>query len=322
MTELITYDSFTGIPAELKTTFDAALDYLRAQLAPATLRAYQSDFAIFCDWCDQHQLDRVPATPQTLILFLASQAAAGVAAVTLERRMAAIRYLHQLKNIPSPTEHAQVRATLTGIRRTHGTQAKYQKEPILDHQILAMIQLAPESLIGIRDRAILTLGFAGAFRRSELAALTIDDLKFDRHGHLICTLRKSKTDQFGKGFEKPILNGTKLKPVDYLKQWLLEAGIEEGPVFRRMDWAGAATEKPLSGQWIGRVVKQYAGLIGLEVADFGAHSLRSGFITSAGERDVQLYKIMEVTGQKDPRTVLRYLRRANLFKDHAGSDFL
>ncbi|QBC45972.1 DNA recombinase (plasmid) [Iodobacter fluviatilis] len=78
----------------------------------------------------------------------------------------------------------------------------------------------------------------------------------------------------------------------------------------------------MSGQWIGRVVKKYAGLIGLEVKDFGAHSLRSGFITSAGERDVQLYKIMEVTGQKDPRTVLRYLRRANLFKNHAGDSFL
>ncbi|WP_262488491.1 hypothetical protein [Iodobacter fluviatilis] len=85
---------------------------------------------------------------------------------------------------------------------------------------------------------------------------------------------------------------------------------------------GGATEQALSGQWIGRVVKKYAGLIGLEVKDFGAHSLRSGFITSAGERDVQLYKIMEVTGQKDPRTVLRYLRRANLFKNHAGDSFL
>jgi site-specific recombinase XerD len=322
MTHVISTSSFAGVPAELQKTFDTAIDYLRAQIAPATLRAYQSDFRIFCAWCDQHQLEHVPATPQTLILFLASQASAGVATVTLERRMASIRYIHTLQGLASPTEHAQVKAALNGIRRTHGTQAQHQKEPVSDLQILEMLRCTPDNLLGKRDRAILALGFAGAFRRSELAELCVADLKFDRHGHLTCRLRKSKMDQFGKGFEKPILNGQQLKAVDLLKHWLAEAGIDSGPVFRRIDWGGAATEQALSGQWMGRVVKRYAGLIGLDVTEFGAHSLRSGFITAAGERDVQLYKIMEVTGQKDPRTVIRYLRRANLFKDHAGGGFL
>jgi site-specific recombinase XerD len=322
MSDLVISLGFSGVPAELQANFDAALAYLRAQVSPATLRAYQSDFKIFCNWCDLHGLSRVPATPESLILFLANQAQGGISAVTLERRMASIRYIHQLKNIPSPTDHVHVRATLAGIKRTHGSQARQQKEPLLDHQLLEMLTLTPNTLAGTRDRAILALGFAGAFRRSELASLQFADLKFDRLGHLICNIQRSKTDQSGKGFEKPIYNGSQFQAVVRLKTWLNEAGITEGPVFRRIDWAGGATEQALSGQWIGRVVKKYAGLIGLDIKDFGAHSLRSGFITSAGERDVQLYKIMEVTGQKDPRTVLRYLRRANLFKNHAGDGFL
>ncbi|WP_051279402.1 tyrosine-type recombinase/integrase [Chitinilyticum aquatile] len=322
MTTLTPQPSFSGVPAELQKSFEAAIGYLRAQLAPATLRAYQSDFRIFCDWCERFKLATTPATPETLALFLSDQADSGVAAVTLERRLASIRYVHQMKELPSPTDHPLVRGTLTGIRRIHGTLPRNQKEPILDHQVFRMLQLTPDTLLGLRDRAIIALGFAGAFRRSELAALDVSDLKFDQAGNLVCLIRRGKTDQGGSGFEKPILNGRRLQPVTHLKAWLSTAGIDEGAVFRRVDWAGAATEQRLSAQWMARVVKNYANQIGLGFTEFGAHSLRSGFITSAGERDVQLYKIMEVTGQKDPRTVLRYLRRANLFKDHAGEDFL
>ncbi len=111
------------------------------------------------------------------------------------------------------------------------------------------------------------------------------------------------------GFEKPIYNGKKLQPVTHLRMWLDQAGIEEGYVFRRLDWAGAAIEKGLTGHWIARIVQHYATLIGIYRQSIGAHSLRSGFITSAGERHAPLYKIMEVTGRKTLQAVLRYLRR-------------
>jgi integrase len=314
--------TYLGVPIALQETLDAAIEYLRAQKAPATLRAYQSDFTVFRQWCERYGLSTEPATPETIVLFLTDQARAGLSVLTLERRLAAIRYAHRLKDLPSPTDDAKVRGGLAGIRRTHGSTPRRTKEPVLDDQLLTMLSQCPPTLIGVRDRAILALGFAGAFRRSELAALTVENLHFHRDGHVICTIARSKTDQAGVGFEKPIYNGKRLQPVTHLQAWLSQSGITEGRVFRRIDWGGAALEAGLSGYWIARIVQRYAAAAGIDPTLIGAHSLRSGFITSAGERNAPLYKIMEITGQKEPRTVLRYLRRPNLFRDHVGEGFL
>ena len=135
-------------------------------------------------------------------------------------------------------------------------------------------------------------------------------------------MRRSKTDPDGEGFIKPILDGERLQPVTHLRAWLKDSVITEGPLFRPIDWADGAIEQRLSRQCIWRVVKKYAEQIGLDPAIIGVHSLRAGFITSAGELNVELSRIMEVTGQTDPRTPLKYLRRANLFKGYAGSGFL
>jgi integrase len=315
-------DSYPILPIELQDTIEAAREYFYAQKSPATLKAYQSAFKQFCKWCQRYQLSAEPATPETVVLFLTDQARAGLAVSTLKKQLSAIHYVHRLKGLPSPANHEKVRGQLAGIGRTHGSQPRLKKDPILDHQVVAMLRMCPPTLIGKRDRAILALGFAGAFRRSELAALKVEDLTFQKNSHLICMITRSKTDQAGRGFEKPIYNGQKLQPVHHLRAWLEQAGIEEGYVFRRIDWGGAALEEGLTGHWIARIVQHYAALIGMDRKSIGAHSLRSGFITSAGERNAPLYKIMEVTGQKDSQTVLRYLRRPNLFREHVGADFL
>lgn len=326
MTELPSSLSYRGIPAELlarlQPAAEAAQEYLRAHLAPASLRAYREGFAQFHAWCLQHQLAHVPAEPDSVCLYLSARAQAGIHVSTLTKQLAAIRFAHELTDLPSPTNHPLVKKTMAGIRRVHGSRPRQQKDPLLDQQLLQMLSACPPTLQGARDRAIMALGFAGAFRRGELAALDVSDLTFHADGHLSCLLRRSKTDQTGKGLIKPILNGQRLRPVYHLHSWLEQAGITEGPVFRRIDWADGATEQRLSGQWIARIVQKYADKLGIDPKSIGAHSLRAGFITSAGEHDVELYKIMEVTGQVDPRTPLKYLRRANLFKGHAGSGFL
>ena len=318
--------TYRGIPDQLRAglheTAQAAQDYLRAHLSAETLRAYRTGFEQFHVWCQQHQLAHVPADPDSVRLFISARAQAGKHVSTLTKQLAAIRFAHELQDLPSPTDHPLVKKTMAGIRRIHGSRPRQQKAPLLDQHLLQMLALCPPTLQGKRDRAILALGFAGAFRRGELAALDVSDLTFHTDGHLSCLLRRSKTDQAGQGFIKPILNGERLQPVKHLRTWLKEAGITEGPLFRRIDWADGATEQRLSGQWIWRVVKKYAQQIGLDPATIGAHSLRAGFITSAGEHNVELSRIMEVTGQTDPRTPLKYLRRANLFKGHAGSGFL
>jgi site-specific recombinase XerD len=307
---------------QIQKTFGVAQAYLRAQLAPATLRAYTAACAHFAQWCAARGLMSLPGTPETIALYISDLAQSGKRASTLTKVLAAIRFSHKTQNLASPTEHPVVTGIMGGIRRVHGSEPVSQKLPLQASHILQMLLACPKTLVGQRDRAILALGFAGAFRRSELAALNVDDLTFHSDGHLSCRIRRSKTDKAGKGAVKAILNGQKLMPVNQVSSWLDAAGIREGAVFRRMDWAGGATECRLSGKWIGRVVQRYAHAAGIDARLVGAHSLRSGFITTAAEHQVPLYRIMEVTLQTSAETTLKYMRRANLFRDHAGTDFL
>jgi integrase len=184
-----------------------------------------------------------------------------------------------------------------------------------------MIACCPDTLRGFRDRALLLLGFAGAFRRSELAALTVADLEPNEAG-LRVTVRRSKTDQEGKGQTVAILAGTRLKPVDAVSRWLEAAGISEGPLFRAIDRHGNVLPEPLSTRSIAEIVKKYARRIGLDADQFSAHSLRAGFITSAAKSGAGLFKIMDVSRHRSVETVRGYVRDAEMFKDHAGQDFL
>jgi integrase len=190
------------------------------------------------------------------------------------------------------------------------------------HGIMAdMIAHCPDTLRGRRDRALLLLGFAGAFRRSELAMLTIADLLEEETG-LRVTVRHSKTDQEGKGQVVAILRGTRLKPVDAVMTWLDAARITEGPLFRAVDRHGNVLRVPLSTRSIAGIVKKYARRIGLDSDQFSAHSLRAGFITSAAKTGAGIFKIMDVSRHRSVETVRGYVRDAELFKDHAGQAFL
>jgi integrase len=185
-----------------------------------------------------------------------------------------------------------------------------------------MLSHCPSTLAGKRDRAILALGFSGAFRRSELVGLNVEDLADDPDG-LRVTIRRSKTDQEGRGQEVAIPHGRHLRPVRAVKEWLAAAGLTSGPLFRPVSRSGTVRgEARLTDRSVADLVKRYAGRIGLAVDDFGAHSLRAGFVTTAADRDVELTRIMDVTRHKDVRTVTGYVRRANLFKGHAGASFL
>jgi integrase len=182
-------------------------------------------------------LNSCPAAPEAICAFIADGARNGTKVATITRRIAAIRYVHALKGIdPLPTNFEAVRATMKGIRRTRGA-APTRKAPATHGIIADMIAYCPDTLRGARDRALLLLGFAGAFRRSELAALTFADLEPSEAG-LRVTVRRSKTDQEGKGQVIAILVGTRLKPVDAVMAWLDAAAITEGPLFRAIDRHG------------------------------------------------------------------------------------
>lgn len=299
----------------------SAGDFAAAEKSDATHRAYRSDFAVFSDWCRSNaDVPPLNATPETVAEFLAGQALAGVKVSTLARRLVAISYAYRLAGLPSPAAHEAVRAVLRGIRRTVGTAPK-QKAPATAGRIDAMLAAIPaDTLRDKRDRALLLLGFAGAFRRSELVALEVSDLAFEPDGMRVL-IRRSKADQEGKGQEVAIPRGTKLRPVAAVQDWLKAAGITGGPLFRRVDRHG----KPrgaLTAQSVALVVKRYADAAGLDPSEFAGHSLRAGFLTSAAEAGADALRMMEVSRHRRVETLAGYVRRGSLFRDHAGKTFL
>jgi site-specific recombinase XerD len=179
-----------------------------------------------------------------------------------------------------------------------------------------------EDLHGLRDRALLLLGFAGALRRSELVALDVADLEETAEG-LLVHIGRSKTDQEGAGDFVSIPYGSKLLPVRALKDWIAAAGIIEGPLFRPIRKGGKAVEADrLSARAVAEIVKAYAHAVGLDAGAFSGHSLRSGFVTTALSHGADMLKVMDVTRHRQVNTLKAYDRRAKAFKQHAGDAFL
>jgi len=314
-----------GLPAETAALVQA---YQRASKASATIRAYMSDVRVFEAWCRRYGFRSMPAAPETVAAFIVSEAEEGRAASTLGRRMAAIRYGHKLAKAPDPTDDEGVHAAMKGARRKLKV-APRQKAAATADILAALLMRTPDTLTGKRDRALLGLGFAGAFRRSELVALDVADLIEDPAG-LRVRIRKGKTDQEGRGAEIAIPAGRFIRPVALVREWLDAAGIVEGPVFRPVSRSGnvrspdpGTGEVPrLTTQAVADIMKRYCAAAGLDASTFGAHSLRAGYITTAAERGADLTRIMDQSRHRDPRTVVGYIRRANAFKDHSGSGFL
>ena len=290
--------------------------YLRQALAPNTVAAYQADIRHFRDWGG-----RIPATPQMVARYMAAHADR-VKPGTLRRRMAAIAAAHTLLHRPSPTRSELVQATFRGIRRVHGT-AQRQAKPLSLETLrkLARPRKDLEPMRDLRDRVLLVVGFAGGFRRSELARLTPLDLSFTPQGVEV-VLRRSKTDQHGKGRVVALPVGPRpMCPVMLLKEWLTVLKREDptgpaNPLFRSVDRYGQLG-KSLRGAAVGTILRQRLNLCGLERAGFSAHSLRSGLVTAAAEAGVPTWQIQRQTGHRSESTVHRYIRGLSLFDQNA-----
>ena len=207
-----------------------ALQFARAEKSPSTRRAYRSDFDAFRKWCGVRKLNALPASPATFATFLASEAKRGVKASTIARRVAGVSYAHLTAGHVPPGQSEIVKATVRGIRRTIGA-APNRKEPLTAELVRAMVKSAPNNLTGLRDRAVLLLGFAGAMRRSELVGLNVNDLKDTKAG-LRLYIRTSKTDQERLGQIVAIAPGKIVCPVKALRAWMAAAKITSGPIFR------------------------------------------------------------------------------------------
>ncbi|HTU54756.1 MAG TPA: site-specific integrase [Acetobacteraceae bacterium] len=299
---------------------ERALGYAENEKAEATRKAYRADAEIWGAWCRDRGLSPLPASPEALGAFLAAEADAGRSASTITRRLAAIGYAHKLAGLESPTSHEAVRAVLRGIRRTIGTTPD-QKAPAEAALVRRMIEACPDNLIGLRDQAILAIGFAGALRRSEIAALGCSDIR-EIDGGIELIIRHSKGDQESAGQTIAIPFGTKIQPVAALRAWLAAAGISEGPLFRSIRKGGAVQAEALSTNAIAEIIKEAAERAGLPPDQFSGHSLRAGFLTSAAKSGASIFKMMEVSRHRRIETLQGYVRDAERLRDHAGGSFL
>ena len=294
--------------------------YQRASRSRGTLRVYAGDWRRFVAWCEKAGVPPLPAPPAAVVAFLASQADGGIKAATITRRAAAIGYMHEIEHLASPPADPAVKAVLGGIRRTLGTRPE-QKAPTTARRLRDMLAHCNDTKRGKRDRALLALGFAGAFRRSELVALTVEDITETAHG-LRVLIRHSKTDQDGKGDEIAILRGAKLRAVEALRDWMAMAQITSGLIFRRVNKSDRVMDAALEAESVADIVKRYAVLAGFDPAAYAGHSLRAGFLTSAAEAGADVFRMMDVSRHKRVETVRGYIRRADAFKNHAGAGFL
>jgi integrase len=286
-------------------------DYVAAATADNTRRAYQVDLRMFLAWGGS-----LPSSPEAVAAYLVAHAAV-LSPVTLSRRLVAIGRAHTTLGHPNPCRTEIVRTTLRGIWRVYGRPQR-QVQPAIREDVLAMLPHMI-GMRGIRDRALILIGFAGAFRRSELVSLEHDDVAFVKEG-LTLMLRRSKTDQLGEGRKIAIpFARSHACPVKALTNWLDHAEIQSGPLFRSVSKGGDIGTVALSAQSVAAIVKQYARKAGLNAENYSGHSLRAGLITSAAKAGVSSWKIRQQTGHKSDAMLHRYIRDADLFEGNAGS---
>lgn len=298
---------------------EAAHEYAKHSKTTNTRRGYSSDWNIFCSFCETHGLTPLPAAPEVVALFLTSEAKKGRKSSTLQRRISSISQAHQVAGLESPTKTMAVDSVWAGIRKKHGT-AQQGVMPALIDDIRAMVDTLPDSLLGIRDRALLLVGFASAVRRSELVSFDVPDVEETRDG-LVLTLRKSKTDQEGEGRKIGIPYGSYADtcPVRAYREWIEASRIVSGPIFRSVDRHGNLKSKRLSDKTVALVVKRCAEAANLDPKKYAGHSLRSGLATAAAIAGKSERAIMEQTGHKSVNMVRRYIRDGNLFRENAAA---
>ncbi len=301
--------------------------YARQAFARNTRRAYGADLAHFREWCVSQGRPWLPAAPATLGDYLAAHAGT-LRVSTLRRRVAAIGRAHALAGQDlSPAARALARTVLAGIAAAHGS-AKRQAAALTTAEVRAMVLACDGTMQGIRDRALLLLGYAGALRRSELVGIRAGHLRRTVEGVEIL-IPRSKGDQAGEGERVGIPRGRRPEtcPVRALERWLevAPAGPHE-PVFRKVTVVRGrgvtlrevAETRPLNPASVRLILARRAaaaGLVGTSDEPISPHGLRAGFVTEAYKAGVADEAIMAHTRHRDLRTMRRYVRRARLVGD-------
>ncbi len=312
----------------------AEAGYVEAARAANTLRGYRSDWREFTAWCAEHGgLDPLPAAPPTVTGYLTALAERGAKVGTMSRRLSAIKFAHQLRDLPDPTRNARVVAVWEGVRRTHGAPPE-QAAPLMPPELFDVLAACPSTriwrtrgrepepdLAGARDGALLLVGFVGALRRSELAALTVDRVAEHPNG-LVLTLPRSKTNQTGEHVELVVLpraGNPGRCPVVALARWRELAGVVDGPLFRPVGKSNTAGTGRLHPESVNVLVQQAVARAGIDPTRYSAHSLRAGFVTYAHLRGASDRAIAHQTRHRSLATLGNYVRVQQAWTDNAAT---
>lgn len=306
------------VPA--RTGRDALLDDSAKRGARAerenTRRAYRRGWEHFLEFCEAEDLRPLPADPKTAQAFVEWLAQEGYALPTIDIRLAAIKNWHEKAEEPSPTEYRRVRKARENVRKTEESDREpNRKEPVLMEHLRQMTFDTSE-LSELRDRAVLFVGFAGGFRRSELVGLHVRDVT-EADGGAVYRIRKSKTTDKPETLQVPdAVPGLEPTPNDALREWLTAAGIESGPLFRMVDRWGNVRGGALSGQSVYETVRERMEAIGEDPSDYGAHSLRAGFATQAYMDGIGEHEAAAQTRHTSLETLREYQRVNVVMEDH------
>jgi site-specific recombinase XerD len=319
-----------ALSTELAAVVAAAGGFLLAARSENTIRAQNSDWRMFDAWCARVDRDSMPAAPETVGLYL-SALAKGLAdpddprprkASTVARHLATISVRHRRAGFPSPKKFEIVTKTMDGINRSLGRNPAH-KDPAESHHLRAMVMSLPDTLLGLRNRVLLLVGFSGAFRRSELVGICFEHVEWVDQG-IVVFLPRSKTDQTAKGRHVRIPRGVGVTcPVAALRAWceeMKDAGITTGPVLRSVR-AGHAYE-PLTDQTVARVVKGTVAALGMDPRNFAGHSLRSGHVTSAAKAGHMLKGIQDKTGHKSLDMLAQYIHLVGSWEEDSSNGLL
>jgi integrase len=290
------------------TDWRAALARLEGAFADSTLRAYRADMAVFENWCSEEQRLTLPAEPETIAAFIAQQATRSSAA-TLKRRLAAICKVHRLFRMENPVSDEEV--VIAMRRALRAKRARPQQALGLTRVLLEqLIAACPDTLAGLRDRAMIALGYDTLCRRSELVGLRVEDLRPSSEDSARILIRRSKNDPYGEGR----LGYISPETLKLVRAWLKAAGIDSGHIFRavRADCAGSRALHPYSVNRILKLAAQAAGLPAQTIENLSGHSMRVGAAQDLIVSGLGLLPIMQAGGWKTIDVVGRYVENANL----------
>ncbi|KMO39298.1 hypothetical protein VQ02_10175 [Methylobacterium variabile] len=319
------------IPTALQPFAEQARDYAKLARASNTRRAYASDMRAFEEWCAARGLLALPAAPAAVLSYLIDHVTT-LKVSTLQRRLAAIREAHAAIGHRLDTSSPAFRDAWTGIRRAHAAPAA-KKRPLMTPDLRKVLALLPNTLTGLRDRALILVGFGAALRRSELAGIELaacaGNWLEERPDGLVVHIGRSKTDQGAAGVEIGIPYGSNPDtcPVRNFRAWVQASGLKEGPAFRPINRHGQIGAAAITDHAVARILQRAVVAHALAeghtpeeatriAAAYAGHSLRSGLATSAAVNDAPGHAIQRQLRHKRFDTTSGYIRSGQLFKQN------